>query len=187
MNYGIAVWEDMLVRIVTDNCILRIWTERHIRRSRSINSRHNQTSNCLGATLVEFSIVGFIVILLVGSLFDWGLFFLNEHLALEALRETAHIASTDVTLIRTDAAGNPFVDPVEGANVQQMLRTKLPQNLTCPTVNVAQILVPMGGVARPALKAEFTCSYNFNFMQLIGINSLTISRSTLRLYEPLAA
>jgi Flp pilus assembly protein TadG len=128
-----------------------------------------------GQSFIEFAVVMPIFLVMLGTVMDFGLVFLQVHVVQNAVREGARLASTLPNLLQNDAR---VVNAVKAKIPNVNLFSDFLDNgisSTAPTGNVAacDLVVTVSGTGR----------YNFLMLRLVGMNNVNITRSVSSRYE----
>src|SRR5262245_53353667 len=136
----------------------------------TIKTRHSRRKT-RGQTLVEVTLIIPLLILLVGAALDWGLVFFVSHVVQNAVRSGARVA---VTLGPT----------VSRATVRSEVQRLMPDTpLFAGFRTTGTIGVNCTGANPAFIDVTTTGTFNFYFMRLIGLSTITITRDTTMKYE----
>ena len=143
--------------------------------------------NSRGQAIVEFALIFPFLFVLVGGTVDWGLGLLVSHLAQNAAREGARIASTMLnpgkcvctipgcysetpgSVLKETANRIPNVGLFSGFTINN-LGVRDPVGNSCIGLN--------GNAAcQCEVELRVTGTYNFSFIRLLGFTDITISRA----------
>ena len=124
-----------------------------------------------GQTIVEVTLIIPLLITLVGAAVDWGLVFFVSHVVQNAVRSGARLAVTKAT-------------PVSATTVKDEVRRVIPDTaLFSGFRNTATIQVTCVAGTPPFLKVQTTGVFNFYFMRLMGLSTITLTRDATMKYE----
>lgn len=141
-----------------------------VRRTGQRKMKKTPTCNSKGQSIVEFTLLLPLLIILVGGLTDLGVAFLVSIGVQNSVREGARIAVTTEDLIGDDIGVlGAVMDriPAIGQFSSIVVTNTAPSDATCQ----AEVTVTASG------------NYNFIFLGIIGFTSIPISRSTTMRYE----
>ena len=126
-----------------------------------------------GQTLVEVTLILPLLLVLVGAALDWGLVFFVSHVVQNAVRSGARLAVTEAPT-------------VSATTVKNEVRRLMPDTpLFSAFRNNATISVTTSSPAcsPPFVTVSTTGQFNFYFMRLIGLTSVTLTRDITMKYE----
>lgn len=146
-----------------------------IANSRTGRRRPDRRPRQRGQGVIEFAVILPLFLVLMGTVVDFGMVFLQVHVVQNAVREGERLASTLPNLKANDT------------RVLDSVKTKIPSvTLFSDFVdNGISNTAPTGNAATCDLTVTVSATgkYNFLMLRLVGMNNVTITRSVTGRYE----
>jgi Flp pilus assembly protein TadG len=146
-----------------------------IANSRAGRRRPDRRSRSRGQGVIEFAVVLPLFLVMMGTVVDFGLVFLQVHVVQNAVREGARLASTLPNLKANDS------------RVLDSVKAKIPNVALFSTFTGSGITntAPTGSAATCDLTVTVSATgvYNFLMLRLVGMNNVSITRSVTGRYE----
>lgn len=150
-------------------------SEKFLNRERLRPTYRVRPGSGRGSTMAEFAIVLPMLLFLTGGAIEWGALFLKEHQVTKVIWEQTRSAALNSGIMANPAARTAVTNATDVAiGAGTAIMTCNPVQLSGPTPT---------GSGPQMVSLSVNCTYNFTFMRVLGIASVSFTRSSSYNFE----